>query len=307
MDWDLAIKRKSEALNAIVAALFAMLGLVGEATVSRIPKPLHSAVLRVLRPAESAVRRLIIIAARGLVVKVAPSRPMPKGLKIGKGGGGRLPAFQLYDTRKYFPELRQHRVKYAKNPPRIHFFEYDPRVAALWPSPQPPQSAPAPAPLPPDGLVNAERITRRLQALKSALDDLPRQARRMARWRVRRENMPNPKFKSPLRPGRPPGYRRRVVHEVDELLAVPGLLNAGRQRRGNVGRLAECGDLPNQDVDELLVLTARGVDPFEILNRRNELRIDLQRTLERFDVRLARAVTARHFGGVDPHFAIIDL
>jgi hypothetical protein len=83
MDWDLAIKRNSEALKRIIAALFTMLGLVGEATVSRIPKPLHSAVLLVLRPAESAVRRLIIIVARALVVKVAPSRPMPKGHAIG--------------------------------------------------------------------------------------------------------------------------------------------------------------------------------------------------------------------------------
>ncbi len=78
-----------------------------------------------LRPAESAVRRLIVIAARGLVVKVAPSRPMPKGTTIGKGDGSRLPSFQLYDTRKYFPELSQRRVKYAKNPPRVHFFPYD--------------------------------------------------------------------------------------------------------------------------------------------------------------------------------------
>ncbi len=77
MDWDLAIKRNSEALKGIIEALFAMLGLVGEATVSRIPQPLHSAVLRLLHPAESAMRRLIVIAARGLVVKLAPSRPMP--------------------------------------------------------------------------------------------------------------------------------------------------------------------------------------------------------------------------------------
>ena len=83
MDWALAIERNSEALKGIVAALFAMLGLQGEAVVGRIPQPLHRAVLRVLRPAESAMRRLIIIAARGLVVKLpaAPpiSRPMPAG------------------------------------------------------------------------------------------------------------------------------------------------------------------------------------------------------------------------------------
>ncbi len=214
MDWDLAIKRNSEALNATVAALFAMLGLVGEATVSRIPQPLHRAVLRVLRPAESAVRRLVVIAARGLVVKVAPSRPMPKGHVIGKGGAPHS-SFQLFDTRKDFPELRQHRVKYAKYPPRILFFADDSRLDSLWPSP-----TPAAAPVsPPDGLVNGQRIARRLRALKLALDDLPRQARRLARWRVRRETAKSPKFKSPLRPGHPPGHRKRPIHEVDEILA----------------------------------------------------------------------------------------
>ncbi|MEQ1522578.1 MAG: hypothetical protein ABL936_15015 [Aestuariivirga sp.] len=113
MDWDLAIKRNSEALKGIIEALFVMLGLVGEAAVSRIPQPLHRAVLRVLRPAESAVRRLVVIAARGLVVKVAPSRPMPKGQIIGKGGASRSSSFKLFDTRKDFPELRQRRVKYS--------------------------------------------------------------------------------------------------------------------------------------------------------------------------------------------------
>jgi hypothetical protein len=212
MDWDLAIKRNSEALKGIVGALFAMLG---DATVSRIPKPLHRAVLLVLRPAESAVRRLIVIAARGLVVKLAPSRPMPKGLKIGKGEGSRLPAFQLCDTRKYFPELSQRRVKYAKHPPRILFLTPESRIDDLWPRPPPA----APSAPPPDGLANAARLSRRLQVLKLALDDLPRQARRMARWRVRREAMKSPKFKSPLRPGPPPGRRKRHIHPIDEILA----------------------------------------------------------------------------------------
>ncbi len=211
MDWDLAIKRNSEALVGIVAALFAMLGLAGEATVSRIPQTLHRAVLRLLRPAESAMRRLIVIAARGLVVKLAPSRPMLAG-PIGKGGGSRRPSFLLFDPRKNFESLR--RRAFARIAPRIHFFGNDPRVAAMWSAPQP---SPDPAP-PPDGLVSAQRLSRRLQALKLALDDLPRQARRLARWRVRRETAKAPKFKSPLRPGHPPGYRRKPVHEVDEVL-----------------------------------------------------------------------------------------
>ena len=180
----------------------------------RIPQPLHRAVLRVLRPAESAMRRLIVIAARGVVVKPTPSRPMPKGKVIGKSGTPRS-SFQLFDTRKNFPELRQHRIKYAKHPPRILFLGDDSRVDALWPAP-PPVAAPV---SPPDGLVNAERLARRLQALKLALDDLPGQARRMARWRVRREAMKSPKFKSPLRPGPPPGRRKRQIHPIDEILA----------------------------------------------------------------------------------------
>ena len=210
MDWARAIERNSEALKGIVEALFAMLGLVGSATVARIPQPLHRAVLRLLRPAESAVRRLVVIAARGLVVKLAPSRQMPAG-PIGRGGNSR-PSFQLFDPRKNFALLR--RGTATRMVPRIHFFASDPRVAALWPA-RPPVADPAP---PPDGLVNAARLTRRLQALKLALEDLPRQARRLARWRVRRENAPSPKFKSPLRPGHPPGYRRKPVHEVDEVL-----------------------------------------------------------------------------------------
>ena len=86
MDWARAIERNSEALVGIVEALFAMLGLVGSDTVGRIPQSLHSAVLRILRPAESAVRRLVVIAARGLIVKAVPARPMP-ALPIGKGRG----------------------------------------------------------------------------------------------------------------------------------------------------------------------------------------------------------------------------
>ena len=211
MDWARAIERNSEALVGIVEALFAMLGLVGSDMAARIPQPLHSAVLRVLRPAESAMRRLIVIAARGLVVKLTPSRPMPAGPIIGKGGNSR-PSFPLFDPRKNF--AGPYRRGPARIVPRIHFFGNDPRVAALW-SARPPAADPAP---PPDGLVNAARLSRRLQALKLALEDLPRQARRLARWRLRRETAPDPKFKSPLRPGHPPGYRRKPVHEVDDVL-----------------------------------------------------------------------------------------
>ena len=220
MDWDLAIKRNSEALKGIVEALFTMLGLAGDVAVGRIPQPLHRAVLRVLRPAESAVRRLIIIAARGLVVKLKPaaSRPIPKPAgAIGKGVPSR-PSFQLFDQRKNFKARRRGR----RVIPRIHIFGNDddwgnhPTVASLWAARRPIMADPAPPP--PDGLVGAERLSRRLQALKLALEDLPRQAKRLARWRARREAMPSPKFKSPLRPGPPPGRRKKAIHPIDEIL-----------------------------------------------------------------------------------------
>ncbi|HUQ36900.1 MAG TPA: hypothetical protein VM144_11045 [Aestuariivirga sp.] len=211
-NWAGAIELNREALNRIVAALFALLGIDGTDTVSRIPRSLHRAVLRVLRPAESALRRLIVIAARGVVVKLVPPRSKPAG-KIPQGRRQR-PLFQLFDPRKRFAELRQHRPRIMRNPPRIHVFGNDPRVVALWPSPRPVVESPPP----PDGLVNAARLTRRLQALKSALDDLPRQAKRLVRLRARREKVPSLRLKSPLRPGRPPGHRRKLMHEVDEIL-----------------------------------------------------------------------------------------
>ena len=208
MDWAKAITRNSEALRGIIEALFAMLGLAGEGTVGRIPRPLHTAVLRILRPAESAVRRLIVIAARGLVVKAAPSRPMPAGRIIGRRGNSRA-SFQLFDPRKNF--ARRRRRVFARIGPRIHFF--DPGGTLI-------QSAPPPVPDPqPDNLVDAARLTRRLEALKLALDDLPRQAKRLARWRMKREKAKAPKFISPLRPGRAPGSRRKPDHKIDDVLA----------------------------------------------------------------------------------------
>ena len=126
MDWDLAIKRNSEALVEIVADLFAMLGLVALTdTVSRLPWPTYRAVLRILRPAELALRRLIVVAARGLLVKTGSSRPKPAGAKGAekKGGNSRL-SFQLFDqrTRIMLPRRRK--------PPRT--FPAHPHVQCRW-------------------------------------------------------------------------------------------------------------------------------------------------------------------------------
>jgi len=212
MDWDLAIKRNSKVLKGIIEVLFALLGLDGTDAASRIPRSLHSAVLGVLRPAESAVRRLIVIAARNVVVKLAPSRPMPEGKKIGKGKGNSSPSFPLFDPLKRVKFARAMKVRRIE--PRIRFIDYDPRVVTLFPAPRPVVEPPPP----PDGRVNATRLHRRLQALKSALEDLPRQAKRLVRLQQRRKASPDFKPTTPLRSGHPPGYRRKPIHEVDDVL-----------------------------------------------------------------------------------------
>jgi hypothetical protein len=210
VDWARAIERNSIALKGIVEALFAMLAAMGEITEVLLPDRVYRRILRVLGPAESAVRRLVVIAARGLVVKPVPARPTPKG-PIERGGDSR-PRFKLFDPVKGFALASKIMAK--RFLPRIHVFGGDPRVAALWAKPR--FAVPAP---PPDDRARTQRLVRRLQALKSALDDLPRQARRLARARARRENVPSLKFRSPLRPGPPPGHRKKKIHEIDEILA----------------------------------------------------------------------------------------
>jgi hypothetical protein len=203
MDWARAIERNSEALKAIVAALF---GMLGSATVARVPRSLHASVLRVLRPAEAAMRRLIVIAARGLVLKPAPARPKPTA-PIKRGNGNRRLSFPLFDPRKRFAQRR--RRSGPRVVPRIHFYPYDTLVADRQPAITPAE----------DGTVDAGRLCRRLEALKLALDDLPRQARRLVRARARRDKVPRLQLQSVMRPGRPPGYRKKPVHEVDHVLA----------------------------------------------------------------------------------------
>ena len=92
---------------------------------------------------------------------------------------------------------------------------------------------PAWRPPSPDDPLDAGRLGRRLAALSSALDDLPGQARRFARWKARRDRALSAgriHRITPLRGGRPPGGRlarydpdawggRKNIRDVDEILA----------------------------------------------------------------------------------------
>jgi hypothetical protein len=73
MDWNAAIEKNREALKRVLAMLVAMAGL--RAPAPTLPRHLYRAVLGLLRPAEAAARRLIIVMARGLVVALPPLRP----------------------------------------------------------------------------------------------------------------------------------------------------------------------------------------------------------------------------------------
>ncbi|MEW9807535.1 hypothetical protein ABUE31_16215 [Mesorhizobium sp. ZMM04-5] len=259
MDWNLAIERNTTTLKRVAAMLCAMAGLAGltsplagedgsarrgkagspaepgEGCVSPplvLPRHLHRAILRLLRPAESAVRRLIIVLARGLVVTLAPPRgtkpaaaasqdgiaiprpghapASPSPLWGGVRGGGTLPL--LDPLKRSVSPLRPAAI------PRISL------PGVTQPFPLAPRNPPAP-----DDPLDATRLALRLQAVVTALDDLPAQARRFARWRAFRtqekDTAAAPARKNrrawPLRPGRPPGQRPKRLrgHAVHDILS----------------------------------------------------------------------------------------
>jgi hypothetical protein len=215
VDWTEAIERNRAALLGILAWLVSMLGLERGQSLPRMPRPLHRAVLRVLTPAKAALRRLIVIAAQGLAVTLKPASSRSKSqTRRSEKGRASPPPFRLTDPQKR--EARPRRRLPIRAEPRIRVLDYDPRICAL------PEWRPKPRPKPvPDGLVDPKRLCRRLEALKRALADIPRQAKRLARWRARQETrqLPTPKPISPLRQGLPPGTRKRPQHEVDDILA----------------------------------------------------------------------------------------
>ncbi len=206
MDWTRALEINREALTRIIAGLVALLAAQGEAT--RLPLPVYQLLTRILYPAESALRRLIVIAARGLAVPDLPSRPMPQGLVIAGKAGGRV-SFQLFDTRKHFGDLDD--APRAISGPRIRMIDaLSPRqlFLAKFVKPRDNQCSEA----------ETSRVSQRLSVLARALDQLPREAKRMARWQKRRAQMQSPAFVFPLRPGPPPGHQQRPREDIDSVL-----------------------------------------------------------------------------------------
>ncbi len=290
MDWKLAIEINHAALKRILAMLVAMAGFAGaaaftptrrsddrrpplEGEVERrtLPRHLHRAVLRLLRPAEAAVRRLVIVAARGIVVAPLPPRPRkvkaPPSLFVRNGIGTGIvlpPGMTRRDALALlagFAGARPVRVARSLGFPLFDPVRYPLRrrppnrtrsVPRIWaPGCANPVFVPVRKPPMPGDLIDATRLGLRLAALGRTLDDLPKQARRFARWRNRvaasarnRESVAagaqgegrtanasgfqekiTGRFSRrwPLKPGLPPGAcrpgSRRKPHEIDEILS----------------------------------------------------------------------------------------
>ncbi len=212
MDWELVIKKNREALIGIVAALFALAGLTPANPAARlmVAKSVHRSLLKVLRPAEAATRRLIIMAARnGKIPFLRQTAARPDFGRFRKAEGSNQPSFRLIDPRKQF--FANPGRTFAKTAPRISL----PGIT--------PVAFPTSAAGNRDKKIDATRLAKRLAALKAALDDLPRQARRLARYRARMQQQMSEQNSSriklpPLRPGMPPGHRKRKKHAVDDIL-----------------------------------------------------------------------------------------
>ena len=208
MDWPLVIDRNRTALLTIIVALMASLRLVGGGKLTVLPLFLYRRALLILRPAESAVRRLIMIEAHGMALrglKLRParrdglaeflvfSRPNPRDEPA-------LPSFNLIDPLKIF----------GREAPDMEGFYSG-------------EDSDAPDKMP----VPAASLALRILALKNALDNLPRHAKRLARWYAERDlaYAQNLAYRySPMRPGPAPASRQRNRDEIDEVLLECHLL-----------------------------------------------------------------------------------
>lgn len=213
MDWNWAIELHRGSLKRVLASIAAMIGISTQdepamqigapqplaekpSTTLTLPRYLHRIVARLLLTAESATRRLIITAARDVVVTLPGQRPeRPKrvlmtpilrslGIAV-VAPPAQVAAAAQEHTRKPTPA----RVSLPLfDPPQKIFgprrpFSLSRSIPRIWfpgaaDSPRPPRPSR-------DDPVDASRLILRLGAVGRALDDLPKQARRFARWDAR--------------------------------------------------------------------------------------------------------------------------
>ncbi|MGL4489351.1 MAG: hypothetical protein ACRCU5_07900 [Rhizobiaceae bacterium] len=216
MNWPLAIDKNREKLLRIVIALMASLGLVKGDILTTLPFHLYRKTLIMLRPAEAAVRRLIVMAAYEMELR---------GIKLRKLGT--LSAGERHA--KAFPNTADFAPSFNLIDPLKIFTEEAPDYAEFGPSFDQEFGSSDRTPIP------AASLGRRLLALKNALDNINKQARRLTRWYAIRDEalkQNHPHRLSPLRPGFPSGYRKKPIHPIEEvLLDCHSLAQYARERR----------------------------------------------------------------------------
>jgi hypothetical protein len=230
MDWDFSIERNRGQLLGTIMGLFALIGLAEGSVIERLSRPVYRGVLRQLRSAESAVRRLIIVMARDIKVEPRPRRPRPSrpvsgGKRKVQGNGegqrrSRPPSFKLCDPQKRSDAGKVRRRRRYKGPePRIRVLDYDTRIPEfLRGQASPPAPAPQQVEIVKDNTVNAKRLCRRLFAIIGALKNMEREAKRYALWLAQPVEERQPRRERALRFGWPPGWRIKSTHEVDDIL-----------------------------------------------------------------------------------------
>ncbi len=203
MDWKLAVERWRLPLLSEVLKLCAEIGLTEGGTVERIAKPLHRHVLRILRTAELAARRLIVAAARDIVVEYKPrspagrKKPKPSSSDKTKADVEGMPKrkrgllFNLFDPLKRIG--RRFKKKRRGPEPHIHSIEsfLEQKQAEIAAAQAKQQQVVD------DGMVSAANLVRRLVAVVDALNDIPRHALRLARWEARPKEERRPERWSP--------------------------------------------------------------------------------------------------------------
>jgi hypothetical protein len=226
MDWPLAIEKNRERLLAVIVALIASLGLTQNRRLTTLPHYLYRRTLAILRPAEAALRRLIVMAAYDLQLRgfvCAKSRPalsfapLLAGRRCPNGAdeGQRGTAFRLIKPLKSFDSDLPDFTNFGTS--------QDDRFSENG---EPANRAP----------VAATALGLRMLALQHALNNLPRQAKRLARWYAARDialqnNLPH--RLSPMRPGLPPAYLKRPKQDIGNiLLDCHSLANDARDRQG---------------------------------------------------------------------------
>ena len=211
MNWDAAIEINRSALLRLLTVMFAAVGCEVSGSVDVVKQRTRLMVLRLLGPAESALRRIILLRARAMADAEYTPGPKQGKRSTRKGSRSKSVAFPLFDPRK---KQRRKGRKHPKGPgPRISFFDgTDPPFSREPETPKPGL----------DDAVSAESLCQRLNAFARALGDLDKQAKRLKRAEARRRLSKRLSGQGVLRINTAPGHRKKGRSddevEVDAIL-----------------------------------------------------------------------------------------